>query len=255
MNVAFVLLSKPELPSGEAIVRAFAGFAAKGETLSLFASNPADRSVSEILEFEVRPGGTGLVLFTWFAVPDGEAEAAVRFSLSAMGTGWKLPPHAAHLVVSLGNAGGASPVACLSAFTALVAAVTEASRAVGVYWGSAGATHDPEFVLSLARDEGLAPRVMLWNGVGIGREPDGRLTLLSLGMEQLQLPDLQLIAPGTQGGEVLGTLFDLLTYVTERGEAILEGETVGRSAEERLPVRYVPSPIDPRKQVWQVELP
>jgi hypothetical protein len=36
--------------------------------------------------------------------------------------------------------------------------------------------------------------------------------------------------------------------------ATLEGDTVGRTCDERLPVRYVPSPVDPTTQVWSVEL-
>ena len=50
-------------------------------------------------------------------------------------------------------------------------------------------------------------------------------------------------------------MFDLLTYLANRGVAIPDGDTVGRSADEKLKVRYVPSPIDESKKVWRVELP
>jgi hypothetical protein len=56
------------------------------------------------------------------------------------------------------------------------------------------------------------------------------------------------------GSDALGTFFDLLAYLADRGEALPEGDTVGRSAEERLPVHYVPSPVDPSKKVWRVEI-
>lgn len=71
----------------------------------------------------------------------------------------------------------------------------KASNAVGVYWGEAGATHDPKFFISVAQDQDPASRLMLWTGVSIGRERDRRRSLLSLGMQQLTLPDLLLIAP------------------------------------------------------------
>jgi hypothetical protein len=64
-----------------------------------------------------------------------------------------------------------------------------------------------------------------------------------------------LVAPKSAGKDALATFFDLLAYLAERGEPLPEGDTVGRSADERLPVRYVPSPIDPGKTVWRVELP
>jgi hypothetical protein len=133
--------------------------------------------------------------------------------------------------------------------------VTKASRAVGVYWGNARATHDPAFFISVAQEPALASRVMLWTGVSLAREADGRLSLLSLGMQQLDLPDLLLVASQSTGGnDALATFFDLLAYVAQREKPIPEGDTVGRNAEEHLLVRYVPSPLDPSKKVWRVEL-
>ena len=68
-------------------------------------------------------------------------------------------------------------------------------------------------------------------------------------MKQLDLPDLLLVAPDSAANEALGTLFDLLGYVAERGEQLPDGDTVGRTADEHLAVHYVPSPIDPSKKV------
>ena len=96
---------------------------------------------------------------------------------------------------------------------------------------------------------------MLWSGVSIAREKDGRLSLLSLGMEQLNLPNLLVVAQESSGSVAIETMFDLLAYVAERGQALAEGDTVGRTDDERLPVRYVPSPVDSAKRVWRVELP
>ena len=76
-----------------------------------------------------------------------------------------------------------------------------------------------------------------------------------MGMRQLGLPDLLLIADKTPQSEAIETMYDFLGYITECGEAIREGDTVGRSAEEKLPVRYVSSPLDPSIKVWRVELP
>lgn len=45
-----------------------------------------------------------------------------------------------------------------------------------------------------------------------------------------------------------------LGYVLSRGKALLAGDTIGRTATERLRVRYVPSPVDPSKRVWTIEL-
>ena len=132
-------------------------------------------------------------------VPNHEADEAARYSVSGLGGRWKLPPHKAHLAVVSGLGGG-GPLESLGAFTSILAAVVEASPSVGVYCGNAGATHHPKFFRELAREHDARSRLPLWIGVSIAREADGRLSLLSLGMKQLELPDLLLVAPS---GKVL----------------------------------------------------
>jgi hypothetical protein len=73
-------------------------------------------------------------------------------------------------------------------------------------------------------------------------------------MKQLELPDLLLVAPSGKADEALPMLYDLLAYVVSRGRPLAEGDTVGRTAAEKLPVHYVPSPVDPKMNVWRVEL-
>jgi len=255
INLAFVLLPKPRLPKAEEIARAFDHFATtKGQSLLPKGPQASERKDIEVLEFELRPGGSAFVALMPMPVPNGEAEDAARFSVSAVGTGWKLPKHSAHAIVTLRDVNTASLVDTLSLFTSLLAAVTETSEAVGVYWGEAGATHDPRFFLSTAEDHDVSSRIMLWTGVSVAHEKDGRLSLLSTGMKQLNLPDLLLIAPRSAGNAALGAFFDFLSYGVEFGKPLPEGDTIGRTADERLPIHYVQSPMDPKVKVWRVEL-
>jgi hypothetical protein len=72
----------------------------------------------------------------------------------------------------------------------------------------------------------------------------------------LDLPDLELTVPrSSYDADAVDLLYDFLHYTITRGAAIPDGDTVGRSAEERLKVRYVRSPVDPEKKVWRVDLP
>jgi hypothetical protein len=255
MNLAFVLLADAKLPDAREIARAFGGFSPdEGRPLGLKGDERSGGFGVEVLEFDLPPDGAALVALMPTPVPNGEADSAVRFSVSAVGTTWKLPEHQAHLVVTLEDASADSPTDTLSRFTALVAAVTETSDAVGVYWGSAGATHDPKFFLDIARERELASRVMVWTGISLARETEDRVSFLSRGMKQFELPDLLLIAPRSAGNAALGTFFDLIAYAVSIGTPLPEGDTVGRTAEEHLPVHYVPSPTDPSTKVWRVEL-
>lgn len=252
MRLAFVLLSEPRLPKGEDVVKSFSAFATKGQAVQLPAGNTKPTDDTPVLEFEFKPDGKAFVMLLPVAVPNGEADAAASFSLSAMGTGWKLPVHKAHLVVTCDCSG--TPLESLSLFTSLLGAVVKASSAVGIYWGEAGATHAPKFFMETAQEPDIDLRLMLWTGVSLGREPDGRLSLLSLGMKQLNLPDLLLIAPKSAGNSALEPFFTFLSYVANRGEPVPEGDTIGRSETEKLPVQYVPSPLDRKTKVWRVEI-
>jgi hypothetical protein len=252
MNLAFVLLSEAKLPKGEAIERAFASYAGKGQTLRFHPRTPKQADGGGTLEFEMGGGGSALVALMPVPVPNQEADEAARYSVSALGGRWKLPPHKAHLVVTAQGAGTA--VEALAAFTSVVAAVVEASPAVGVYFGNAGATHDPKFFRDLAREHDANAQLMLWSGVSIAQAAGGRVELLSLGMKQLELPDLLLVAPAGKGNEALPMLYDLLAYLVSRGAPLPEGDTVGRSATEKLPVHYVTSPVDANAKVWRVEM-
>ncbi len=255
VNLAFVLLSEAKLPSAEAIVRAFPAFAGPAERLRV-SPKEAEKPSAALLSFDLAPGGTALVALVAVAVPGGEADQGVQFSLPSLTREWTLGPHRAHLIVTLQAPEGAGATARerLSAFTSFLAAVTSVAPAVGVYWGSAGATHEPAFFVETARSQEVVERLALWTGVSLANEPDGRgISLLSLGMKQLGLPELLLVVSPRRAREVLALFLNLLDYAVSRGTPLPEGDTIGMSEDERVPIRYVPSPVDSAARVWRVE--
>jgi hypothetical protein len=252
MNLAFVLLSEATLPKGEAIERAFPAYAVKGQSLRYRPekqSNPK-KGDGQIVALET-DGGEVMVALMPRPIPKGEAEEAVRYSISALDGKWTLPPHKAHLIVTLHMRGDATTR--LSLLTSTLAAISEASSAVGIYWGDAGATHDPKFFRDIAKARTTPSRLVLWTGVSIAREGQ-RYSLLSYGMNQFELPDLLLVVPRAKSDDAIPFLLELLGMIVESGKPLPEGDTVGRSATEKLPVHYVPSPVDAKVKVWRVEM-
>ena len=251
-NLAIVLLPEAKLPKGEAIERAFAAYAVKGQTLRY---RPDKQAKSKNRDEEVlvldTDGGQAMVAFMPRPIPNGEAEEAVHYSISALDGKWKLGAHKAHLVVTLQMRGDA--MTRLSLLTSILAAISDASSAVGIYWGNAGATHDPKFFCDIAKERTTPSRLVLWIGVGIAREK-GRYNLLSYGMNQFDLPDLLLIAPPSKSSSAISFMLDLIGMVVESGKPLPEGDTVGRTAKEKLAVHYVPSPVDRKAKVWRVEM-
>ena len=245
-NFAFVLLSEAEMPNILRLTEELGPF--ENRSLTDEVTNIATTFITFPDSSQAR-----LVLMPT-AVPRGEAGRAVEFSVSSMGTGWDLPVHNAHVMVSLNDPSESSKISGLKRFTSLISAVTKVTEPVGIYWGNAGASHDPAFFVSVAEETGDHSQLMIWTGVSIASKENGELSFLSLGMGQLDLPNLFLKAGNTKPNEALGVFFDLLAYVVNKGSALPEGDTVGRSADEQLVVHYIPSPAGDGESVWSVTL-
>ena len=250
---AQVLLPEPRVASGADIVEAYAGFAPK-QSLRPVEGRDKPPGAQQVLRFQVGARGTAVVVLVPTPLSDKEIEETARQSVSPLG-GNTVGPHKARLTVVLNEAAGANRIEVLSRFTALLAALAISSQGVGVHWPAAGATHEANFFLGAARNSSLVPRIMLWSGVRIVGEEGDRLTLLSLGMSQLDLPDLLVTTGADRGLSKMTVFYELLAEAARRGKPIREGGTIGRTPGERLTVHYVPSPIDARKKVWRVELP
>ena len=261
--VPLVLTGSVALPSRAAVERAVAELVPGARPGW---EETANRAVLSVDELRVE------VVLTPAPVPNAEADTAAFLSLSSLRDNWRLPGHAAHLVVRrldpvrgdvtrstsllgrvLGSQRPATPLESLSRFTKVVAALTRASDALGVYWGAAPVTHEPRFFVDLARETDVP--LPLWLGVTITPEPADRLSVLSMGMRQLGLPDLLLGAPKKDLGDTLDFFFSTLTFVAERGEQLPDGHVVPRSLLQRPAVRYVASPLDDNTRVFRLDLP
>ena len=185
-------------------------------------------------------------------VPNREAEASFQFSISSFSEENKLGDHSFHLMITLMVTEGCAALDSLMAFTSLLAAVTESTESVGVYWRNAGATHTRDFFLSVASEHEINPRIMLWNGISRAGEKGNKMSFLSYGMNQLGLPDLYLVCNTDEAGSYFERFFDLLAYIADRGEAIPSGDTIGATEDDRILVEYVKSPADNEKVVWKI---
>jgi len=248
MQLAFVLLQKNvDLDPG----RVRAALAKVWDEPIAIVEGSAE---GEALSFSVGATDTLTLMQVSAPIPDGEAEAMAGYSISSLGTDWQIAAHEAHLVATLQEEDNGTSVRRLLRFTRLLAGVIEGVDSVlGIYWGEAHATHDPDFFRDMAMADDILP-VHLWNGVSIAAN-DEHVSLLSLGMKQLGQPNLKLTGPRAEGNQLVGYFFNLLEYAAKRGAAVAHGETVGRSAEETLVVRHEPSPVAEDEMVWCVDLP
>ena len=258
-HLAFVLLKTPSMPTSRQIVQAFQEFAHPGEILSevveVEESEPQEEDEPTALVLDLEGVGRAMIALLPTAIPNGEAQEAFERSLASFSGEPTLEEHSAHLLVSLmGVDESTNPFHALTAFSSLIAAVMRASDAIGVYWGNAGTTHPADFIYdTLIGEDRESAQIMLWNGISRGAEPNGGVSFLSWGMGQLGLPNLYLKTSAEKANETFGWMFDLLSYVAQRGQPIGEGETVGGSETERIVVTYGKSPADDDQVVWIVD--
>jgi hypothetical protein len=254
--VAFVLTGAAPPLDPPAIVKAYARLRRGAGTLAF------DAQQESVATFHLKDRGAtdGSLHVAVMPAPIPGDEVAQAGALSLEALGKEDPPslaHEGHMIIMFHPAAPADdPAPSLRALTLAAAAVAEATRAVGIYWGPGGVAHTRELFVGAARrlDDGPAP-LPIWCGLSIASDGE-RLSLLTVGFaSQFAMPDILLSAPTTKVGDSISFAFDLLLYVLGRGTAIAEGETVGRTAQEKLKVTYVPSPVDPEVQVASIHLP
>jgi Domain of unknown function (DUF4261) len=209
---------------------------------------PFGESSETILSVETKDG-TLFIAPMPGPVPNNEADDAAKYSLSRFSTEAKWRPHTEHLVVT--TMAKESTVGAMQAFTRAVAGIAQLVNAVGVYWGNGHVAHDADFFVSAAEED--VP-LMAWSGVRSARDGNN-VSLLSTGLRQFELPELMVRAKADQGNEALAYLFDLGAYIVSRGEALPDGDTVGRTAKEKMRVTYEASPFTATEKIAVVTLP
>jgi len=244
MHLSFVLLPAPIHLDGAAMTRTHAG---------LFPTVAPPMASTSAESVNVLYGGSASTHISLVpgTIRSGEVEAASRASISAFSQVAPAGEHVAHLVVITYAA--REDKNTLVAHTRVVAACASAFHAVGVYEPNARATHPTQFYVSVATSTPLP--LLLWTGVSVAGQPGNRMGVLSHGAARmLDVPDM-LVFSQQGDDDPVTLLFDMLAFVLDRGEPFFEGESVGRTADEAMRVRYIPSPMDPKQRVACLEMP
>lgn len=246
-RTAFVLLSESRLPSRAELTAAlelYAGGdvhvdASDGVLVSAVSFSTGEKAVFGLVPAEI---------------PDGEAQEHFDRSLCAFQPDFVAPGHTAHIVVFFTRPDGADAIRSTDRFTALLGALANSSPSVGVYIGGV-VSHVTEYFLDVAADSSHSTRTLLWTGVSIATPSRGGVSLLSSGLPQLGLPDLLLESRTLPVADATQAFFDFLGYLLELGRPLELHETIGRTTDEKLRIKYSRSPVEAHSKVWHVEFP
>jgi hypothetical protein len=134
------------------------------------------------------------------------------------------------------------------------AAMDACSTAIGVYWGNAAMVIPKEMFLEAAYE--LLPDgrpIDMWVDVRLGPKEDGTCSAFTKGMSAFELMEFETTAAPEEPVELREWLLSLCGYLIENGPVIKDGETVGRSASEKVTVTYSPSKYGLQGKVMRLD--
>jgi hypothetical protein len=241
MTMIFVLTAEPVALSGEAWAAAAAALGAtgaKGEG----AGTTAKLDLGD---------GVDLVAGAMPAAVPGLAEEGPR-SVLWPDAETALAAHRGHVVVV---AKGEDAIVARRALALAGTALALAVGAPGLVWADQSwLVATPMARATLEAYAGELP-VPLCVGVDLARLADGQLSALSRGMAPLGHPDLWFSSHEMDVGELVETVWMVAAWLISTGTVLREGETIGRDADEKLPVRRVLSPTGSGEEVVAVSYP
>ncbi|KOR89188.1 DUF4261 domain-containing protein [Paenibacillus solani] len=187
-----------------------------------------------ILVFEA-DGCMAAISFVDAPIPDGEAEYYAQGNYMWPQAEEITKTHVSQLILALFPR-KASPLAAGRMYTKLAASCLKLPNAIGLY--SSGTVFQPEFYVDMAdlmkSDDDLLPLLNLVY-FGLVRTETGisgyTYGLRSFGKDEIEVLDSQ-VTPE----ELREFLMDISLYIVEQDVTLRDGETIGFSAEHKLPI-------------------
>jgi len=173
--------------------------------------------------------------FLW---PDGKDEAA---------------KHLSHVIVTTMGAGEQTPVQSAIAVSRLALVALGVFDGIGVYWGNASVCNSRAvfegFCESISEEHVPVP---MWLRFQLFRASDGEIGLYTLGMRQFGLMDIEVDRCKMDLEELFEFVANIAHYLIQSGPVIADGNSVGRSEEERILVHHRASIVDADRQVYKI---
>jgi hypothetical protein len=202
--------------------------------------------------FDIGGGGSLMVMLIAASHPDvaDMAQGPLSPPLEQLTAA---PAH--YIVTALGLEG--SDAQKDSRMAALTATVLAGCRPAGVMLGHGILFHNPDLfadlALSAAEHDELPVEICV--DVTVARESEDRMSMLSHNMTRYGREEFFVIAP-IEGKGALDFLLSMVRWmIADPDKHLPTGDTVGRTAEEKITVERVPNPTGEGPEVIQLVLP
>ena len=157
--------------------------------------------------------------------------------------------HKSHLLVTcmLGKATGIQRRLIISQVIGLLA---KDPNVMGIYWAEAGMIHYPEVFMGMAEpgDVDLLATNM-WIDFRVGKNPDGTSTMFTQGLAALGLMEIEYPKCKMPPAELREWGQNIAKYLLDNGLVLLDGQTLGATADEQVKIRHTKSQFGAKGKV------
>ena len=147
------------------------------------------------------------------------------------------------------------PVRRRLTLTAVTALAAKQSGVMAVYWGDASLVIFPRLFIEMAEEINTpqSPPLYLWVDLRAFPNEDGTTGLFTIGLTKLGHMEIEIPRIQMEIGELREWLRDIICYLLENGPVLLDGQTIGMSAEQQIRIRHRPSIFGHPGQVIRLE--
>jgi len=151
--------------------------------------------------------------------------------------------------------GAADPVRRRLTLTAVTALAAKQSGVMAVYWGDASLVIFPPLFVDMAEENNTpqSPPLYLWVDLRAFRNEDGTTALFTVGLAPLGHMEIEIPRIKMEIGELREWLVEIICYLLENGPVLMDGQTIGMSAEQQIRIRHCPSIFGHPGQVIRLE--
>lgn len=176
------------------------------------------------------------------AIPNGEAEHYAKANYMWKDAEKTVARHKAHLIVTV--LGEGDMLKRGNVFVKICSSLMNQETAVALY--SEGAVYSPQMFRDFAgvlKDEGGSGEIPILNLVWFGIYGDGKISgVYTYGMRRLGKEEIEVYVPQKAAdlNQIRSFLVSIAAYVIGEDVILRDGETIGFSAEQKLPIKLSP---------------
>ena len=180
------------------------------------------------------PGAMVAIGYMPTPVPDGEAEHFAKNNYFWPEASQVTAGHVAHLMVAV-LPRDMAPVEAGKTYVKLMSSCLESENAIGAY--TSGTVLEPAFYQKVtdSMEQGKLP-VFNWIYFGVYQNETGN-NAYTIGMDAFGKDELEILGSKHTEQELCDFLFDVVHYVLEGDITLKSGETIGFTADQKLPMK------------------